>query len=653
LRHIWEVLNDKILIIPLKNELNEMEENTIIRLLIERVKRHPRRIAIREKRYGIWIPITWMELWEKVSAFANFLISRGLNQGDCVIIIGDNKPEWLITELGTLAAGGVVSGIYADSLPEEAKYLIDSSNARFVVAGDQEQVDKLLKIWDDISDQVKGIIIWDSHGMSHYYREYPFLIRLEDSIEEGGRGIGVPDGEIVPSHPDQVAMMLTTSGTTSKPKLALLTHRNLIFLARSFGKVVPMDESDDVLSLAPMAWIGEQLYNVVRFLDCGFRYNFPEEAQTVRRDLVDLQPTIFGGTPIVWESIASSIQASIDNADILKKTAYNLAISICQRAVEMELAGESHGLFKGLLRGIFRFFVIRPLTKQVGLGRVKIAITGGAAISPEVFKYFKALDIDIRQIYGQTECSAIATCHMEGDVRPETAGVPLPDVVVKISDDGEILVGGKGVMVGYYGNPEATSKSITPDGYLRTGDAGFIDEEGHLFVFDRYKDVMHLADGTRFAPQDIETRLKFSPYIKEAVIIGDGRPYITALISIDLENVGNWVKKRGIPYTTFQDLSQKSEVYELIRSEIARLTASFSDIMKVKRFANLIKELHPDDGELTRTRKVRRTLIYERYESLIRALYDTKIKEHHLDLRIHFEDGHESIFGGRIRIMEV
>ena len=629
-----------------------MVSNTLIGLLAERARQHPTRMALREKRYGIWLPTTWGELWQNSAAFGLFLKERGLKPGQCVIILGDNKPEWLIAEFGTLIAGGVVSGIYPDSLPEEAKYLIEASEARFVVAADQEQADKLLKIWNDISGQVSAIIIWDSRGMSHYYQQYPFLQRFETCIEEGLREGAIPEKEIVPSSADQIAMMLTTSGTTAKPKLALLSHHNLLFLARSFGQVIPMDESDDILSLAPMAWIGEQLYNVVRFLDSGFRYNFPEEIETVQRDLLDLQPTVFGGIPAIWESIASIIQAAIDNADFLKRTTYTRAIRVCQKAVEMELAGEKLGLWKSGIRNLARLFIMRPLTKQVGLGRVKVAITGGAAISPEIFKYFKALDIDIRQIYGQTECSAIATCHREGDVRPESAGVPLPGVTVKISDDGEILVGGEGVMVGYYKNPEATTQAITPDGYLRTGDDGFMDKAGHLFVFDRHKDVMHLKDGTRFAPQDIETRLKFSPYIREAVVIGENRPYIAALISIDLENVGNRVKKQGVAYTTFHDLSQKDEVYRLVQGEILRLTAAFDDAMKVRCFANLIKELHPDDGELTRTRKVRRSLVYERYQPLIDALYEGKV-EQFLDLRIRFEDGHEATFSGPVMILEV
>ncbi len=629
-----------------------MASDTLVKLLIERARNHPNRMALREKKYGIWIPTTWAELWQKSAGFGLFLKSRGLKPGECVIVLGDNKPEWIVAEFGTLAAGGVISGIYPDSLPEEARYLIEATDARFVVASDQDQADKLLKIWEGISGRVQAVIVWDSRGMNHYYAQYPFLQRLEKCLEEGSQGVPVPCQEIVPTSPGQVAMMLTTSGTTAKPKLALLSNQNLLFLARSFGQVVPMDESDDILSLAPMAWIGEQLYDVVRFLDSGFRYNFPEEPETTRRDLIDLQPTYFGGTPSRWEDIASSIQASIDNADFLKRLAYGYTIRLCLRAVEKELAGEPVGFWREAIRRLARFLVIRPLTKQVGLGRVKTAITGGAAISPEVFKYFKALDIDMRQIYGQTECSAIATCHREGDVRPESAGVALPDVTVEISEAGEIMVGGEGVMVGYYKNPEATGQSITAEGFLRTGDAGYLDKDGHLFVFDRYKDVMHLADGTRFAPQDIETRLKFSPYIREVVVIGNARPYISALISIDLENVGNWVKKRGVAYTTFQDLSQKPEVYQLIRSDIARLTTAFPDDMKIRRFANLIKELHPDDGELTRTRKVRRALVYERYDPLIRAVYDQR-EDHFLDIRIRFEDGHEAIFSGQVRIMEV
>jgi len=298
------------------------------------------------------------------------------------------------------------------------------------------------------------------------------------------------------------------------------------------------------------------------------------------------------------------------------------------------------------------FFVIRPLKNKVGLGRVRVAITGGGAISPEVFKYFKALGLDLRQVFGQSECSGIATTHRGNDVRPETVGVPIPSVEIKLSDDGEIMVRGKNTHLGYYKNEEATQECYADDGFLRTGDAGYFGEDGHLYVFDRAKDVMTIDDGTRFAPQDIETRLKFSAYINEAMVCGGNRPYVTAIVSIDLENVGNWAKKRGISYTTFQDLSQRGEVYQLVQEEIHQINERFPENIRIKRFAILLKQLHPDDGELTRTRKVRRKFVTERYQALIEDLYQSR-KVHDLDLEIHYEDGRKSDLKGTIAIEEI
>jgi len=452
--------------------------------------------------------------------------------------------------------------------------------------------------------------------------------------------------------PRAPALMLTTSGTTALPKLSMLSHQNLIFAATSYGKMVPMRRGEELLSLAPLPWIGEQLYNVTRFLMVGARYNFPEETETVRRDLLELQPFYFGGTPATWELLISTIQAAMDNADFLKRSLYGWAMELALRCTEAELAGHSPGAWRRLLRSILGFFVIRPLKNRVGLGRVRMAVTGGGAISPEVFRYFKALGIDLRQVYGQSECSGIATTHTGDDVRPETVGVPIPGVEVRISQEGEIQVRGPNVHLGYYKNEEATRQGFTQDGFWRTGDAGYMGEDGHLYVFDRFKDLMLLEDGTRFAPQDIETRLKFSPYIKEAVVCGGGRPFVAAIVSIDLENVGNWAKRRGISYTTFQDLSQRPETYGLIGEEIRKLCQRFPENIRVRRFAILLKELHPDDGELTRTRKVRRAFVNERYGGLIQDLYSSK-EVHHLDVQIRYEDGRFSSFKGEVRIQEI
>ncbi|MDP3040152.1 MAG: AMP-binding protein [Deltaproteobacteria bacterium] len=628
----------------------------LIDLLIRNAREFPKRPALREKRYGVWTPTTWKQLAEEVAKFARGLKILGLGKNEAVAVVGDNKPEWIIAELGTIASGGVITGMYPDCLAEEVLYLISYADARIIVLSDQEQVDKILKVWPKISGAVKAVIVWDSRGMSHYYAAHSFLKRFEEVLEMGAEeGKNHPDslqqaaGDVPPGTP---AMMLTTSGTTALPKLAILSHESLLFAGESYGKVVSMEPEDQLLSLAPLPWIGEQLYAVVRWLLSGACYNFPEEPETLRRDLIELQPSYFGGTPSRWEDLVSVIQAAMDNADPLKKNLYGWAVRTALKRTEDELAGKDPGLWAKFLFGLLNFSVLRALRNRVGLGRVKMAVTGGGALSPEVFKYFKSLGIDIRQVYGQTECAGIATTHRDGDVRPETVGVPIPGMEVKLSEQGEIMVRGKSIMLGYYKNEKATQDAFTPDGFLRTGDAGYFGEDGHLYIFDRFKDIMALADGSRFAPQDIEIRLKFSPYIKEAVVCGANQPFVTAIISIDLENVGNWAKRRGIPYTTYQDLSQRPEVYELVREEIRKLCQRFPQNMRVRKFAILLKELHPDDEELTRTRKVRRGLIYERYKPLIEDLYQPT-PEHLLDIQIRYEDGRISSLKGRVAIAEV
>jgi len=633
-----------------------MLEDNLIGLIVNNAIERPRDVAMREKRFGIWRPMTWQALHDNIQRFALGLRALGFENGDHLMIIGDNKPEWIIAEFACMAAGGVPTGAYPDSLTEELEYLIGYSDAVFLVVRDQEQADKILSIWKRIDSKVKTVIVWDSRGMNHYYGEYPFMRRFEDvvamGVDEETRKVDFLMNRAKEIDPSEPAMMLTTSGTTALPKLSILSHDNLIFACDSFGQVVKMEKGDEILSAAPLSWIGEQMFNVTRFLKICAHYNFPEETETLRKDLLELQPYYFGGTPVVWEFLISTIQAAMDNADFAKRYFYNLAIKTAMKCSEADLTGEDPGLGSRMLQPFLNFFVLRPLKNKVGLGRVKVAITGGGAISPEVFKYFKALGLDLRQVFGQSECGGIATTHREDDVRPETVGVPVPDVEVKLSDDGEILVCGRNTHLGYYKNEDATRECYTEDGFLRTGDAGYFGEDGHLYVFDRAKDIMTIDDGTRFAPQDIETRLKFSAYINEAMVCGGERPYVTAIVSIDLENVGNWAKKRGISYTTFQDLSQRSEVYQLVREEISRINERFPKNIRIKRFAILLKQLHPDDGELTRTRKVRRKFVSERYKALIEDLYQLK-KVHALDLEIHYEDGRKSTLKGTVALEEI
>jgi long-chain acyl-CoA synthetase len=633
-----------------------MREDNLIGLIEKNATEIPGTVAMREKRYGVWSPMTWLEFRNNVQRFALGLKELDFKPGDKVTIIGDNKPQWVIAEFGTIAADGIPTGVYPDSMAEEIEYLITYSESRFLVARDQEQVDKVLSFWDNIKDAVQKLIVWDSRGMSHYYDQYDFMIRFEEVLEIGQKKEGENKNylkkQVEKIDSSQVAMMLTTSGTTAKPKLSMLSHDNLIFASESYGQMARMDPGDELMSLAPLAWIGEQSFNLTRFLTLGAHYNFPEETETVRRDLLELQPYYFGGTPAIWELLISTIQAAIDNADFIKRFFYQKALDTALKHVEADLTGISSGAWNKLLYPLLNFLVLRPLKNRVGLGRVKTAVTGGGAISPEVFKYFKALGLDLRQVYGQSECSGIATTHWKNDVRPETVGVPIPGVDVKVAEDGEILVKGNNVHVGYYNRPEATAEALDEEGFLKTGDAGYFDKDGHLYVFDRSKDMMTIDDGTRFAPQDIETRLKFSAYIREAMVIGDKRPYVTAIVSIDLENVGNWSKKRGLSYTTVQDLSQRQEVYDLIAAEIKSICARFDENIRIKRFAILIKELHPDDGELTRTRKVRRAFVNERYQDLINDLYQEK-NVHQLNIEITFEDGRISKFQGNVAIKEV
>ncbi|MBW1710975.1 MAG: AMP-binding protein [Deltaproteobacteria bacterium] len=633
-----------------------MLEDTLIGLIVKNAVEIPDEIALREKRYGVWSPTTWREFHDKVQRFALGILTLGFQKNDKLAIIGDNKPEWIIAEFGCMAAGGIPTGVYPDSLAEEMAYLIIYSEAKFLVVRDQEQADKILVIWERIKEGIEKVIVWDSRGMSHYYEEYSFLERFETILDIGAQAeVGQKDfllKRAEETDPSEPAMMLTTSGTTAEPKLSLLSHKNLIEASDCYGQMVVMNKGDELLSIAPLPWIGEQLYTVTRFLIVGAHYNFPEETETLRKDLIELQPYYFGGTPAAWELLISTIQAAMDNADFLKRYFYNISIRTALKHTEKELAGEKPGLWNRFLYHLLNYFVLRSLKNKVGLGRVKMAVTGGGAISPEVFKYFKSLGIDLRQVYGQTECAGIATTHWIDDVRPETVGVPIPGVDVKLSDEGEILVKGSNLHLGYYKKEKETREGFTEDGYLRTGDAGYFDKDGHLYVFDRFKDIMTLEDGTRFAPQDIETRLKFSPYIYEAMVIGDNRPYVTAIVSVDLENVGNWAKKRGISYTTFQDLSQRPEVYELIQKELQKLGERFPENIRIKRYTILLKALHPDDGELTRTRKVRRGFVNERYSALINDLYSSQ-EEHNLDIQIRYEDGRVSTFKGKVAIEEV
>jgi len=639
-RHIWVW------------RINQVQDQTLTGLLKDWDSKAPERVALREKRYGIWKTITWNSFNESVENFSRGLISLGMKPGDVVSIIGDNAPEWLIAEFAAMRVGGSGVGVYADMMLEEIVYLINSSNSRFMVVEDQEQVDKLVDVWDRIKENIAKVVVWDSRGMSHYFDRYPFLIHMDNVYEIGKKDAKA--GEIL-NHisvtSDNMAIMLPTSGTTGLPKLAMITHGNLIASADIWQKIHPTFEWDEVYSLLPLTWMGEQ-FSVARMLRSGFCYSFPEGKESVKADLVELQPTLSTLSPRMYEDICSDIRARMEDASFLKKVVYRFSLKLGLEEAENYLEGGEKSWF--LKRWLYLFCMsttLRSLRQRVGLARTRLAFTGGAAIGREVFTFYLALGINLTQLYGMTENCATASCHYPGDIRPETVGKPLPGVEIRIDDNGMIYVKSPTNIKGYFNNPEETEKTFR-DGWLETGDSGYFDEYGHLVVLDRQKDLMFLNNGSRFAPQDLENRLKFSPYIREAVVFGDKRDMIATMISIDMENVGNWANKRNIAYTTFTDLSQNRRVIDLIKDQVSKINDRLPESMRLGRFALLPKELHPDDEELTRTRKVKRNVVNERYGGLIEALYQGS-EYYDLDIQIRYMDGKVSRLQNRMKLEDL
>ncbi len=596
-------------------------DDTLPKLLVVNARKFGDKVALREKEFGIWQTITWGEYLQRVRDFSLGLISLGLQPGDKVVIIGDNRPEWVIAELATQAAGGISMGIYQDSIADEVRYLVDFSDARFVVAEDQEQVDKILEVWERLS-KVEKVIYYDPRGLRNYPE--PFLLHFPEVEALGqsyGRGHpGLFMRNVEKTEPEHVAIFSTTSGTTGVPKLAMLTHNNLISMGRNLMKVDPMTEGDEYLSFLPLAWIGEQMMSISSGLTVGFTVNFPEEPETVRENLREIGPQVMFSPPRIWENLVSEVQVKIEDTSWFKRKVYDWAMPIGYAMADTRFEKRAPSSSLRWRYRLAEWLVFAPIKDQLGLRRIRRAYTGGAALGPDVFRFFHALGVNLKQIYGQTEISGISVVHRDGDIKFQTVGLPLPETEIRIADNGEILSRSPAVFVGYYKNPEATAGTLK-DGWLHSGDAGYFDEDGHLIVIDRAKDVMTLQDGTKFSPQFIENKLKFSHYIREAVVFGGDWPFVTAIININYENVGKWAEKHQIPYTTYTDLAQKPEVYDLIREQVERTNADLPPAARIRRFLLLHKELHADDAELTRTRKVRRRFIAERYADLISALY--------------------------------
>jgi long-chain acyl-CoA synthetase len=599
-----------------------MEQGTIPQLFVAKARQYGSgKVALREKAYGIWQEKTWQQYDEHVCALCLGLVQLGLKRGDKVAVICGNRPEWLYLELAAQSAGAVPVGIFVDSLPHQVKFIIDHAEARFVVVEDQEQVDKVLEIRHGLPD-LERIIVDDTRGLEDY--RDPLLISLSE-VETLGRDLRerephLYDELLAKGEPSDVALLAYTSGTTGVPKAAMISHRNLLSMAAGVMHVDPIGDSDDLVSLLPFAWVGEQIMSVAIALSAGATVNFPEKPETLREDVREIGPQLILAPPRLWEAMCSEYQVKITAAGYLKRVAARTALAIGHRVAARQLSGRPLGLGGQFLAALAYALTFRSLKDKLGLSRLRYAYTGGAPLGPEIFTFFRAIGLNLKQVYGQTETSGICVLHPDNEVRLETMGKPTPGTAIRLSDIGEILIRGECVFLGYYKNPEATAKALE-DGWLHTGDAGLLDEHGHLVMIDRLTDVLQLEDGSRFSPTLIENKLKFSPYIREAVVIGEGRPYIVALIQIDMGNVATWAELNRLPYTTFKDLASKPEISQLIAPEMARVNHNLPKVGQIRRFALFDKELHADDEELTRTQKVRRATVGVKYAEMIEALY--------------------------------
>jgi long-chain acyl-CoA synthetase len=603
------------------------EGTTLPKLLLRNAQRFgSRKAAIREKDRGIWQTYSWADSLEQVKAFALGLAALGFQRGDKLAIIGDNRPRlyWALTAVQAL--GGIPVPLYQDAIARELQYVLDHSDCCIVVAEDQEQVDKILELKEGLP-QLKQIIYDNPKGLRHY--DDPMLLSFE-TVQENGHHFGCQrpgyyEAQVNTGTGADVALICYTSGTTDFPKGVMLSHRNLIATADNLLKVDRFVEQDEVMAYLPMAWVGDTVLSVVMAQVTGMCVNCPERPETVQQDMREIGPTVLIAPPRIWENMLSQVQVMIEDSTFLKRKIYQLFSPIAERVASLRMQRQGVALHTKLGYQLGNFFVYAPIRDRLGLRRIRYAYTGGAALGPEVFRFFRGLGVNLKQVYGQTEIASISCMHRDNDVKLETVGQPIPETEVMLTDGGEIISRNPGVFLGYYKNPAATAQ-VLRDGWLHSGDTGLIDEDGHLVFFDRTNDVSQLIDGTRFAPTYIENKLKFSPYIKEAVVIGQERPHVAAIINIDFEVVGKWAERRGLPYTSYTDLSRKPEVYARIYQEVVRVNGGLPSSMRIQKYVLLHKELDPDDAEMTRTRKVRRRYIAQKYADIIEAFYNERLE---------------------------
>jgi long-chain acyl-CoA synthetase len=626
---------------------------TLPRLLRRNALELATRTAIREKDRGIWQSCSWAEYHAQVRDFALGLAALGFKRGDRLSVIGDNRPRLYWAQLAAQCLGGASVPVYQDSIAKELAFVWNHADVSVIVAEDQEQIDKVMALRDQLS-ALRYVIYDDARGMLQHKHDW---LKSFADVQAMGREFGKThggyfDAAIEQGRADDLAFVCYTSGTTGNPKGAMLTHGNALATAKMAVSAEEFRVDDDYLAYLPMAWVGDTFYTLVMGLAVGFAINCPESPETVQRDLRELGPTLILAPPRIWENMLTAVQVKGADAPPLKRWVFERSRRAAARAEILRSEGKRIPLGLRLGVALGEFFVYGPLRDQLGLRRARWALTGGAPLGPDTFRFFRSIGVNLKQIYGSTETTGLVSVQPTREANPTTAGRPCPGIEVKIAERGEVLVKSAGVFRGYLKNDEATREVIDAEGWFHTGDAGFIDPRGHLVIIDRAKDVGSLVDGTPFAPQFVENKLKFSPFIREAVAFGDQRPFVTAMIAIDMNTVGNWAERRSIAYTSYMDLSGKPEVRALIGEEIRKCNETLPEAGKVRRFLLLTKDLEADDAEMTRTRKVRRRFVAEKYAAVIDAFYGGR-DEVELATNITYEDGRQAIIQSRVRLENV
>ena len=616
------------------------------------------RPAMREKDLGIWQSWTWSEVYDEASNYAAGLYALGLRSGDKIAIIGDNRPRLYWTIVAAQIIGAVPVPTYADSVAEEIQFVLEHAEAKFALAEDQEQVDKLISQKEHLPI-LEQIVFDDSRGLRDYTEDY--LHNYED-VTAKGREFRDQNPEFIERSIDgrqgkDVAIMLYTSGTTGKPKGVVMSHDNVLITAKNAAELEGLNERDEVLAYLPMAWVGDNIFSFGQSYVAGFCVSCPESSDTVLNDLWELGPTYYFAPPRIFENLLTTVMIRMEDASKLKQCMFHYFMDHAKKVGVEMLDGKPVGLLDKLKYSLGELLVYEPLKNALGLSRVRLGYTAGEAIGPEIFEFYRSIGINLKQLYGSTEAAVFITIQPNGEIKADTVGVPAPDVEIKLTDRGEVMFKSPGVFMEYYKNAESTADTKTEDGWVMTGDAGFFDEDGHLKIIDRAKDVGKLNDDTLFAPKYIENKLKFFPNIKEVVAFGNERDYCAAFINIDLEAVGNWAERNGIAYASYQELASLPQVYDVIHEHVEQTNAQLAKEERVagsqiKRFLLLHKMLDADDGELTRTSKVRRRFIEEKYGVLIDALYSDK-SECSIETEVTYEDGRKGVLAATVQIVDV